>query len=42
MGTIRTSYRVYRPDGMWAKEVMTFLTRELAQAYCDENGWRVR
>lgn len=42
MGTVRTSYRVYRPDGMWAKHVMTFPTRELAQSYCDENGWSVK
>lgn len=42
MGTVRTSYRVYRPDGMWAKLDMTFPTRPLAEEYCADNGWNVR
>ena len=33
------SWDVYRPDGMYAKKVMTFATRDAALDYIKSNGW---
>ncbi len=36
----RPSYHIYRPDGLWAKLERTFQTREAAQAYINDRGWK--
>ncbi len=35
------SWDVYRPDGMFAKRIMTFQTREAAVEYIQSNGWDI-
>jgi len=34
-------YKVYRPDGFYAKEVWTARTLFGAEEFCRKNGWRI-
>ena len=34
-------YHIYRPDGYYAREVMTTRTLCAAVAFCRKNGWEI-
>jgi hypothetical protein len=36
------SWDVYRPDGLYAKKVGTFATREAAETFIAIHGWNAR